>query len=130
MGSITLRANLSLAAVIAAAIPVTASRVITSRDAHVAVVHAARLTAADVVAARQRNDFAAMQEYRPGYPFWQHVFTLPDHSIAFGSATDGRLLALFPAKGDWSRQATWTDPEFAHVLDGERLARTVGVVDA
>ena len=125
MGSITSRAHLSLAVVIAAAIPVTASRVITSRDAQVAVVHAAPLTAADVVAARQHDDFAAMQEYRPGYPFWQHVFTLPDHSIAFGSATDGRLLAIFPAKGEWTRHATWTDPELAHVLDGEHLARKV-----
>ena len=67
-----------------------------------------------------------MQEYRPGYAFWQHVFTLPDHSIAFGSATDGRLLALFPVKGEWTRQARWTDPSLAHVLDGQRLVRKVG----
>ncbi len=67
-----------------------------------------------------------MQQYRPGYPFWQHVFTLPDHSVAFGSATDGRLLALFPVKGEWMRQATWKDPSLAHVLDGQLLARKVG----
>ena len=51
---------------------------------------------ANPVDARRRADFAAMQNYRPGYAFWQHVFTLPDHSIAFGSAVDGRLLVTFP----------------------------------
>ena len=35
----------------------------------------------------------------PAIAFWQHVFTMPDGSIAFGSAVDGRLLATFPAKG-------------------------------
>jgi hypothetical protein len=66
-----------------------------------------------------------MQNYRPGYSFWQHVFTLPDHSIAFGSAVDGRLLVTFPTKGNWTRQATWNDPELAHILDGQPLARKV-----
>ena len=79
----------------------------------------------DPVEARRRADFAAMQNYRPGYPFWQHVFTLPDHSIAFGSAVDGRLLVTFPTKGNWARQATWSDPGLAHILDGQQLARKV-----
>jgi len=78
------------------------------------------------VEARRRADFAAMQTFRPGYPFWQHVFTLHDGSIAFGSASDGRLLATFPAKGDWTRHAVWTDPALASILDGQRLARDVG----
>lgn len=125
MGSITSRATLSFAVAIAASIPVAASRVITSR-AVAPVAHAVPLTPADVMAARRRDDFAAMQTHRPGYPFWQFVFTLPDHSIAFGSANDGRLIALFPTKGDWVRHAQWTDPSLAHVLDGERLARKVG----
>ncbi len=73
--------------------------------------------------ARLRADVAAMQAFRPGYPFWRHVFTIPDGSIAFGSAVDGRLLATFPAKGDWSRKAVWTDPAIARTLDGQSLAR-------
>ena len=75
------------------------------------------------VEARRRADFAAMQTFRPGYAFWQHVFTIPDGSIAFGSAVDGRLLATFPAKGDWTRQAVWADPTIARILDGQQLAR-------
>ena len=69
-----------------------------------------RRRAENPVDARRRADFAAMQAFRPGYAFWQHVFTIPDHSIAFGSAVDGRLLATFPAKGVWTRQAVWSDP--------------------
>jgi len=66
-----------------------------------------------------------MQTFRPGYPFWQYVFTLHDGTIAFGSATDGRLLVTFPAKGDWIRHAVWSDPALASVLDGQVLARNV-----
>jgi len=134
MGSMKDRAILVLAVAVAAAIPAAASKVVTTpavapdvaRARARGIGEASPLTAADVAAARRRDDFAAMQEYRPGYPFWQHVFTLPDHSIAFGSATDGRLLALFPAKGEWTRHAKWTDPSLARVLDGQPLARKVG----
>jgi hypothetical protein len=115
---------------IAATIPVASSNVVSTRPVAKAAPRtpvASPQTAADIAATRRRDDFAAMQEYRPGYPFWQHVFTLPDHSIAYGSATDGRLLALFPAKGEWTtRRARWTDPALAHVLDGQPLARKVG----
>jgi hypothetical protein len=82
--------------------------------------------AADYAAARSRDDFAAMQTFRPGYAFWQHVFMLPDHSIVYGSAVDGRLLATFPAKGDWTRPARWADPALARILDGQPLARKLG----
>ena len=129
MGSLKDRAILILAVAVAAAIPAAASKVVTTPAVApdvTGVGEASPLTAADVAAARRRDDFAAMQEYRPGYPFWQHVFTLPDNSIAFGSATDGRLLALFPAKGEWTRRAKWTDPSLARVLDGQPLARKVG----
>jgi len=89
-----------------------------------AVPSAAPLVPADdPVEARRRADFAAMQTFRPGYAFWQHVFTIPDGRIAFGSAVDGRLLAIFPAKGDWTRQAVWADPTLAHILEGQRLDR-------
>jgi hypothetical protein len=67
-----------------------------------------------------------MRTFRPGYEFWRHVFTLPDGSIAFGSASDGRLLATFPARGDWTRHAVWLDPALAGILDGQHLARKLG----
>jgi transglycosylase-like protein with SLT domain len=82
--------------------------------------------AAKIIEARRRADFAAMQTFRPGYEFWRHVFTLPDGSIAFGSAVDGRLLATFPVRGDWTRQAIWADPTLAGTLDGQHLARKLG----
>ena len=74
-------------------------------------------------AVRWDDDLAAMQAFRPGYPFWQHIFTLPDGAIAFGSALDGRLLATFPAKGDWTREGVWTDSSLARALSGRRLPR-------
>ena len=50
---------------------------------------------------RWRADLAAVETHRPGFPFWQHVFMIPDGRIIFGSAEDGRLLAEFPVRGDW-----------------------------
>jgi len=81
---------------------------------------------AQIVEARRRADVAAMQTFRPGYEFWRHVFSLPDGSIAFGSAVDGRLLATFPVRGEWARQGVWADPTLAGVLDGQHLARKLG----
>jgi hypothetical protein len=66
-------------------------------------------------------DIQAMERYRPGFPFWRHVFSTPDGAIAFGSATDGRLLAVFPAKGSWTEDATWVDPSLQEVLAGHAL---------
>ena len=129
MGSMKAKAILVLVVAIVAAIPAAASKVVTTRvvaHAPATGVVARVLTAAEITGTRRRDDFAAMQTYRPGYPFWQHVFTLPDHSVAFGSATDGRLIALFPVKGEWTRRAKWTDPDLAHILDGQQLARKVG----
>ena len=127
MGSLKDRAILGLDVAVAAAIPVAASNVVTTParancgDGD-AIVRSRPMTCR----ARRRADVAAMQAFRPGYPFWQHVFTIPDGSIAFGSAVDGRLLATFPAKGDWTRRAVWTDPTLAHILDGQSLARKLG----
>ena len=116
------KAILALAA-LAAAIPVAAWNVVTRRCERGGQPHAASAqaphAAENPVEARRRADFAAMQAFRPGYAFWQHVFTLPDGSIAFGSAVDGRLLATFPAKGEWTRQAVWSDPAIARILDGQ-----------
>jgi hypothetical protein len=66
-------------------------------------------------------DVRALERHRPGFPFWQHIFTIPDGAIAFGSATDGRLLAVFPAKSDWAEQALWIDPAVEELLAGQRL---------
>ena len=129
MGSIKARAILGFAVAIVALTPIAGSKVVGSgvvAHTDAAAPRVSPPTAVDVAAERRRNDFAAMQAYRPGYPFWQYVFTLPDRSIAFGSATDGRLLALFPAKGEWTRHARWNNPALVHVLDGQRLARKVG----
>ena len=120
------RGGLSVAlvlAVLTAAIPAAPWNVITRRaNANVPAAHAP--SAADnPVEARRRADFAAMQAFRPGYAFWQHIFTMPDGSIAYGSAVDGRLLATFPAKGDWMRKAVWADPTIARILEGQQLAR-------
>ncbi len=72
---------------------------------------------------RLDDDLAAMRTFRPGYAFWQHIFTIPDGSIAFGSAVDGRLLATFPTKGDWVRDVVWADPALAGTLAGHQFAR-------
>ena len=129
MGSMKASAILGFVVATAATTPIAGSKVIGGRVVAHADAGADRVslpTATDVAAERRRNDFAAMQAYRPGYPFWQYVFTLPDRSIAFGSSTDGRLLALFPAKGEWARHAKWSNPALVHVLEGHRLARKVG----
>jgi hypothetical protein len=66
-------------------------------------------------------DRDAMASYRPSYPFWQHLFVIPDGSIAFGSERTGRLLVTFPTKGDWIRDAVWEDPALADLLAGVTL---------
>jgi hypothetical protein len=124
-----MKAILALA-LVGLAIPVAASNVIARRSSALttATDEAIRApqTASDAVEARVRADVEAMQTFRPGYRFWRHVFTIPDGSIAFGSAVDGRLLATFPARGDWSRRAAWIDPTLAHTLEGRSLARKLG----
>lgn len=119
------KAMLSLA-VVSLTIPLAASNISVRRATAPAAPSApAPPSARDVAAARLRADVAAMQAFRPGYPFWQHVFIIPDGSIAFGSAIDGRLLATFPAKGDWSRRTVWHDAALAGTLDRQPLARRV-----
>ena len=94
------------------------------------------------VDARLQADLAVVKEFRPAYPFWQHIFTISDGRIAFGSAQDGRLVVTFPAKGgDWLKDGQWVDPTMSATLGGRpfpvrlddrrdevvrRLAPTVG----
>ena len=60
------------------------------------------------VDARLQADLAVVKEFRPAYPFWQHIFTISDGRIAFGSAQDGRLVVTFPAKGgNWLKDGQW-----------------------
>jgi hypothetical protein len=72
-----------------------------------------------VVDARLAADHAVVKTFRPAYPFWQHIFTIPDGRIAFGSAADGRLVATFPTRGDWAREGVWSDATLAATLAGE-----------
>ncbi len=76
----------------------------------------------DYTRARHAEDAAAVRRYRPGFEFWQHIFSIPDGHIAYGSAVDGRLLVVFPTKGDWLTEANWKDASLAHVLNGRTLA--------
>ena len=73
--------------------------------------------------ARLQADIAVLTSFRPAYRFWQHIFTIPDGRIIFGSAQDGRLLAVFPTRGNWTQTAVWEDPMLAGALDGQRLPR-------
>ena len=83
-------------------------------------------TARDHARARLEADVAALAAFRPAYPFWQHIFTVPDGRIAFGSGDDGRLLATFPTRGNWQRDGVWEDPALAGTLVGRRLPRRLG----
>ena len=78
-------------------------------------------SAEDHTEVRLLADLAAVRTYRPAYPFWQHIFTIPDGRIIFGSAEDGRLLATFPTRGNWARDGVWEDPALARTLYGQRL---------
>ena len=52
----------------------------------------------NVVEARRQADFAAMKTYRPGYAFWQHVFTMPDGRIAYAAPLTDGSSRRFPRK--------------------------------
>jgi hypothetical protein len=84
---------------------------------------AAARAASEYARARLDLDLAAIQTYRPSYPFWQHIFTIPDGRIAYGSAQDGRLLAVFPATGDWARDAVWEEQGLTGFLNGQTLPK-------
>ena len=74
------------------------------------------LFAQDASRARLEADLAAMNTYRPGWQFWRQIFTIGDGSIAFGSGTDGRLLAVFPSRGDWAN-GEWKESGLAALAD-------------
>lgn len=72
--------------------------------------------------ARLAEDIAAVERFRPGYTFWQHIFTTPDGAVLYASAQDGRVLARFPARGDWKRDARFEDGVLSSLLTEQRLA--------
>ncbi len=79
------------------------------------------------LAARGEADLAAMAEHRPAYPFWEHVFMIPDGRILYGSGVDGRLLASFPANvRNWADDGVWYEPALEAALDGVRLPSALG----
>ena len=82
--------------------------------------------AAQFARLRMQDDIAALQTYRPGFQFWRYIFTIADGSIVFGSNVDGRLLATFPATGDWQSGGTWEEPALGQILEGRDLASDVG----
>jgi hypothetical protein len=84
---------------------------------------AAALAASEYSRARLDLDLTAVGMFRPAYPFWRHIFTIPDGRIAFGSAQDGRLLAVFPTAGDWARDGSWEEQALNGFLKGHTLPR-------
>ncbi len=82
---------------------------------------APELSFSEQASARLAEDLEALATFRPSYPFWQHIFTVPDGHIAFGSRTDGRLLVTFPQRGDWRRNGDWAEPSLADALTGRGL---------
>jgi hypothetical protein len=84
---------------------------------------AAARAATEHARGRLDRDLAAVQMFRPSYPFWQHIFTIPDGRIAVGSAQDGRLLAIFPTAGDWVRDGVWEEQALNGVLNGHTLPK-------
>jgi hypothetical protein len=79
--------------------------------------------ATEYARARLDLDLAAVQSHRPSYPFWRHIFIIPDGRIAYGSAQDGRLLAVFPTEGNWARDGVWEEQALSGFLDGQTLPR-------
>jgi len=71
------------------------------------------------------QDLEAMRFYRPGYEFWHDVFTIESGRMAFGSASDGRLIATFPLGKNWMRDANWVESSLPDQLPRQPVGRTL-----
>src|SRR5436190_16139534 len=71
--------------------------------------------------ARLQGDLTAVQSFRPAYGLWQYLFPVPDGRILLGSGRDGRLLAMLPEHGDWTRDADWQEPSLQELVTGQVL---------
>jgi hypothetical protein len=116
--------------VVSARVPVAASAVeVASASAPAAARRGGAASAGfsyrDHAQVRLAADIEALEQFRPSYPFWQHIFTIPDGQVAFGSRTDGRLLVSFPSRGDWRRNGDWADASLADALSGRSLPRRI-----
>ena len=78
------------------------------------LVSSAPASASSHVDERLRADLAAMEQYKPGYEFWRHVFTIPDGRIVFGSAVDGRRLEVTRMLRSDARESIASELERAH----------------
>jgi hypothetical protein len=103
--------SLTIAVVLLAALPASAEMSLEEQSARA------------FARARYEADLATVRALRPAYPFWQHLFTIPDGRIILGSAKDGRLLATFRVQGDWSRDAVWQDESLKPLLAGRVLPK-------
>lgn len=93
-----------------------------TREAGVRLAGLTSTVAAEArVAARQLADISSMQRFRPGYGFWEHVFAIPDGAIVFGSAADGRRLAVTRAMNMQQREsfAERLEAKYGPVLHNE-----------
>ena len=114
-------------AVLALAGPAPPTRLVTAeifaQTAPGATTRPARVasSAGEHTEARYQADLEAVRRSRPSYSFWQHIYTIPDGRIIFGSAETGRLVASFPTRGNWAREGVWEDSALTGTLDGLRL---------
>ncbi|MDQ3068557.1 MAG: hypothetical protein M3R55_02360 [Acidobacteriota bacterium] len=96
----------AIAAIVAATAGVANLRHVIAGDAVTRLTSVLHTTdAAARMGARHAADIAAMQTFRPGFRFWQHVFAIPDGSVVFGSALDGRRLAVVRASKGLDRES-------------------------
>lgn len=85
----------------------------------------AELEARMHVLEREAQDIEAMERFRPGYAFWEHVFLIPDGSVAYGRGDNGSLLAVFPTTSDWTQDGQWYDETQSGLLVGAKLPRNL-----
>ena len=109
------------AVVIAVAAGVYGRRDIASGSGASATVAREVLSFAAVMHGRRDADIASLQKFRPGYPFWRHVFSIPDGHVVFGSAADGRRLEVIRSASMDRREsiASELEAEAGHVIHNE-----------